>query len=66
MDWRLKLFLFAAGGFVLALLPPAAWLAIAAFIAAGVFAGVLAFSFWALGMIGRGFLRALRTHIDTK
>jgi hypothetical protein len=62
MDWRLKLFLFAAGGFTLAILPGWAWIGLAAFVGAGVFAGVLAFSFWALGMIARGFMRALRAH----
>jgi hypothetical protein len=60
MDWRLKLFLFAAGGFVLAILPGWAWIALAAFVAAGVFAGALAFAVWAVAAIGRGFLRGLR------
>jgi hypothetical protein len=66
MDWRLKLFLFAAGGFVLALMPGWLWLALAAFVAAAIFAGALAFSVWAVAHTIGGFLRALRARYGEK
>jgi hypothetical protein len=58
MDWRLKLFLFVAAGFILALLPPAAWIELAAFVGAALFVAAL----WALAMVARGFMRSLRAH----